>query len=159
MAIYCVLTPLAAVGVPDLPDRVRFEKQGFSWSALLFGPVWLLARGLWRAFVGWFAFAALILLAARYDVISAGAAVLLIVLLQIYLGFAGRAEAAAAFERAGWRLDDIAVGADRASAERSYFIRWREAPAPAALAPRPSRSGGPPPQPHHIIGLFPEAGG
>jgi hypothetical protein len=159
MAVYCVLTPLAAAGVPDVPDRVRFEKQGFSFGALLFGPVWLLARGLWRAFVGWCALVALILVAARYDLISSDVALVLIVLLQIYLGFTARGEAAAAYERAGWRLADIAVGADRASAERSYFSRWRETTPPASAPPPPRRPGGPSSHPHHIIGLFPEAGG
>ena len=48
----------------------------FRWAALLFGPLWLLARGLWRPLIGYVVLgAAIVALARRYGWLGAGAAV------------------------------------------------------------------------------------
>ena len=36
----------------DRAERLAFVRDGFSWSAALFTPVWLLAHRLWWPFAG-----------------------------------------------------------------------------------------------------------
>jgi hypothetical protein len=61
------------VHVPPTTDRMGrpsrraplLVREGFSWGALLFGPVWFLAHRLWLPAVLWLAAAAAALLLAR----------------------------------------------------------------------------------------------
>ena len=154
MTIYSVHVPSEAAATNAAADRVHFERQGFAWAAFFFGPFWLLARGLWRALIVWLIVAAFVGVALERGYISAEAVKLLAFLSALYLGFAASSLASAAYDRGLWRLADVAIGPDRASAERNFFSRWS-----AAEAPPPRRSP-PPPPPHasEIIGLFPDAG-
>jgi len=154
MTIYSVHLPVDGAPPASAEDRVHFERQGFVWSAFLFGPLWLLARGFWRAFIVWCLIAALVIAAADLGHISVGVAFVLAFLSAFYLGLEGSSIAAAAFDRAGWRLADVAIGENRAAAERSFFSRWRADDAPT----RQRRAANAPP-PIGVIGLFPEAGG
>ena len=147
-----------AAGPAALEDRVHFERQGFSWPAFLFGPFWLISRGLWRVLAIWLVAAVLAILAVRLGQLTGGAVFGLGFVAALYLGFEGPNLASAALQRAGWRLADVAVGAHRGDAERSFFLRGAETASP----PSGSRSAGanpPPLAPSHVIGLFPEAGG
>jgi hypothetical protein len=153
MAIYSVHLPQDGASIESAADRVHFERQGFAWAAFFFGPFWLLSRGLWRALVVWCVFAALVVAAVSLRHISGCAALALALLSAFFLGVEGSSIAAAAFDRAGWRFADIAIGENRATAERNFFARWRdETPAPPRRAMNVSSSVG-------VIGLFPEAGG
>jgi hypothetical protein len=135
-------------------ENVHFERQGFAWAAFFFGPFWLLARGLWRALLVWLIGAGLVGAALSQGFISSETGQLLVFLSALYLGFAGSNLAAAAHDRGRWRLADVAVGADRATAECNFFSRWAPGDAPAPRRPAPP----PPPHGSDIIGLFPDAG-
>lgn len=154
MTIYSVHVPAEAAASNAAADRVHFERQGFAWAAFFFGPFWLLARGLWRALLAWLIGAALVGGAMGQGYISTETGQILAFISALYLGFAGSGLAAAAYDRGRWRLSDIAIGPDRATAERNFFSRWSpvEAPPPRRSAPPP------PPQAGDIIGLFPDAG-
>jgi hypothetical protein len=154
MTIYSVHVPSNGPAFNVAADRVHFERQGFAWAAFFFGPFWLLARGLWRALLVWLIGAALVGVALALGYISEDAAKLLAFLAALYLGLAGSGLASAAYDRGRWRLADIAIGPDRATAERNFFSRWS-----AAETPSPRRSSPPPPPPGgDIIGLFPDSG-
>ena len=154
MTIYSVHLPADGAASASVAEKAHFERQGFSWRAFVFGPLWLLARGLWLAILAWCLLALLVGLAVGYDYLPAGAAGGLMLLAAIYIGFEGRSLADAAMERSGWRLVDVALGDRLVDAERGFFLRWPGETAP----PPPPRPIGPPP-PAHVIGLFPEAGG
>jgi hypothetical protein len=147
--------------LPGAPDPVagaegaKFLREGFSWSAFLFGPLWLLAHGLWRPLLVWCVGALIAGLVVSYGFLPAAAEVWLYLLSALFIGLEGRGFAAAAAERGGFCLVDIAVGDDRLAAERSFFSRWLVDPEPAPLGPRPNTPFAPP----HVIGLFPESGG
>lgn len=155
MAIYRVHLPSGAPDPAVIAEGAKFLREGFCWPAFLFGPVWLLARGLWRPLVLWCLGALIVGLAIFYGRASGAVGFWLYVLSVFYLGFEGQSFAAAALERAGLRLADIAAGADRLAAERSFFSRWLADAAPAPFAARPNT----PIAPAHVIGLFPESGG
>ena len=156
MAIYRVHTP---VGLDPLSqaDRTRFVREGFSTWALIFGPLWLLARRQWLALLVWIAGAMLVGAAISAGLAPEHTAGALYWLSAVYLGFEGRNLVSAALERSGAPLVDIAAGPDLATAERVFFSRWSgAAEAPKTPAPRAAAATAPP---HSIIGLFPEAGG
>jgi hypothetical protein len=156
MTIYRVLLPTDASDPIDIAERASFHREGFCWPALLFGPAWLLARGLWRPLGAWCLGALVVALALRQGVLPGSGAAWLYILGAILLGLEGRDFVAAATERKGFRLVDIVAGSDDATAERAFFARWRPDAAPAPNVP--ARPNVPLAQPH-VIGMFPEAGG
>lgn len=166
MAIYAAH---AAKGPATLAgaDRVRLAPQGFSWPAFLFGPFWLLAKGLWRALLVWLA--ADILLAVAAATLGLGPQPLTLAQLAIalFLGLEGGALRSAALERSGLPLADIVAAPDEDLALRAFFARWLEndpTPQPAAAAPpaplsTPIRTTGAASLRQPVIGLFPDSGG
>jgi hypothetical protein len=155
MAIYRVHLPLGAPNQAVAAEGAKFLREGFCWPAFLFGPLWLLARGLWRPLVLWGLGALIVGFAIFYGRASGAVGFWLYVLSVVFLGFEGQNYATAALERGGFGLADIAAGADRLAAERSFFSRWLADVAPTPLAARPNT----PIAPAHVIGLFPESGG
>jgi hypothetical protein len=155
MRFFRVLLPQAGAEPAEMADRAKFIREGFCWPALLFGPCWLLARGLWRPLGVWCLGAVLAALAFRYGHVSRDAGGWLYLLSALYLGFEGRSLVAAAVERRGFALVDVVAGADRAGAERAFFSRWLADREVVVSAARPNV---PVAQPH-VIGMFPEAGG
>ena len=133
-------------------------RVGFVWPALVFGPLWLIARRLWRPLGLWIVAAALAGGATAYGLLNPGAAFWLYVLAALYLGFEGRALEAAALTRRGRPLADIVCAADSSGAERAFFARAAEL-AEAGPPPAPPRGGPAAGASHAVIGLFPEAGG
>ena len=156
MATYRVLLPTAGADPGSLGERASFQREGFSWPALLFGPFWLLARGLWRPLGVWCLGAFLVALMLRHGSLSSGGAAWLYLLGVVFLGFEGRSFVGAAIERRGFAPVDVVTGADRIAAERAFFIRWL-----AAIDVAPSAATRPhiPVAQPQVIGLFPEAGG
>lgn len=155
MAIYRVLLPARAADPAALAARAVFVRDAFCWPAFLFGPLWLLTRGLWLALGAWCLGAGIVVAGAHFAGAPEIAVEALYWLGALWLGLEGPGLVAAARRRSGYRLVDIAVGADASAAELGFFSRWRAEPAPPANPPpRPA-----PASPAHIIGLFPEAGG
>jgi hypothetical protein len=155
MAIYTVHCPAGEADAATL-ERARFVRLGFSWAALLFGPIWLLAQRLWRPLGVFILAAALAGFAATQGVLGGGGLFWLYILYALYLGFEGRAYLAAALERRGRPLTDIVCAADISSAERGFFARGLAQGAQRPVSP-PTRPPHSPPPPQ-VLGLFPEAG-
>ncbi|THD42265.1 MAG: DUF2628 domain-containing protein [Bradyrhizobium sp.] len=158
-AVHCAVDPRAP---EEALMRARLMRLGFVWLAALFGPLWLAARGLWRALALWIVLAALIAAASAHGLIGPGGGLLLYIVSALYLGFEGRALQGAALARGGRPLADIVCASDRASAERDFFARRLIEPSP--LSTQSVAAGDAPPQPPgqmsgHVLGLFPEAGG
>jgi hypothetical protein len=158
------MTIFAAHCAPEFPpsaealEQARVYRVGFVWPALVFAPLWLIARRLWRPLALWIVAAALAGGATAYGLLNPGAAFWLYVLAALYLGFEGRALEAAALTRRGRPLADILCAADSSGAERAFFARAAEL-ADAPRPPAPPRGGPAAGAPHAVIGLFPEAGG
>jgi len=147
--------PVGAADPAAIAERADFIREGFSWPALLFGPLWLLARGLWRALGLWFVGALAVALATYYGRAPDFTASWLYWLSAAWLGLEGQGFVAAARQRAGFRLVDIVIGADSGAAEHAFFSRWLAQSAPPAPAARPNV----PVAQANVIGMFPEAGG
>lgn len=155
MAIFAVHCSTGEADAAAALERARFVRLGFSLGAFLFGPVWLLARRLWRPLALFVVGAALVGFAAACGFIAPGAVFWLYVAYAFYLGFEGRAFLTAALTRRGLPLADLVCAADLSAAEIGFFSRG-VAPAASRAASAPSRPPHfPPPQ---ILGVFPEAG-
>lgn len=143
MRLYAIHAPIGAA-----TEDVRAARTGFSFAALIFGPLWLLGRGLWLVLAGYVLFAALAFLLAHFGLLRPVALLGFYALGHLYLGVEGRALALASWSRSGWPLVDVvhahsALEAEKISLERAY--------APASPR-REVAPGGP-----DVIGLFPES--
>jgi Protein of unknown function (DUF2628) len=148
--------PLYSESGSEHSDLVRavFVPEKFSWGAFIFGPLWLISRGLWIAFFLWLvAIVALSFAAAGW--LSQGAAFWIFVLIELFLGFEGNNLRRRALAWRGYRLVDIVAGKPQDMAERTFFARWpqRNVTAPAPSVPR---NIVPPVDPHSdVLGHFP----
>lgn len=142
----------------DALEQARVFRLGFVWPALIFGPLWLVARRLWRPLAAWIVAAALVAAATSHGLLDPDAGSWLYVLAALYLGVEGRALEAAALTRRGRPLADIVCAANSSGAEREFFARAAEL-AEAGPPPAPPRGGPAARASHAVIGLFPEAGG
>lgn len=160
MAFYQVMIPPPGSGGPrEEIECARLLPENFTWSAFVFGGLWLLSKRLWLAF----AFYALLwggLFYARSQLgFSGGGALLVQVAIGLFLGLEGQNLIARKLARQGWRLADVVEGPDLSSAERRFFERAvsegvAPRPLPPVVAPPRFAAAGTP-----VIGLFPEARG
>ena len=137
-------------------ERFVFVRDGFSWPAFLFAPLWMLRYRLWLAFVVYLL--VVFALGAATRVLGAGDWVLAIsVLVSLLVGFEASTLRRYGLARRRWKTVGVVVGDDLEAAERRFFDAWaagrvpRPAPTPAAGPAAPAPTG-------PIIGLFPEPG-
>src|SRR5687767_12407826 len=71
----------------DRAERLAFVRDGFSWSAALFTPIWLLAHRLWWPFAGYVAVQVLIALLGQTAVVHPGWLTLASLALGLLIGF------------------------------------------------------------------------
>ena len=156
MTVYTVLVPTqqgrqAAAQAILLPDR-------FSRAAFLFGPLWLLWHRVWRGLIGYATIVILTLWAARWLGLHAAPLLAAPTLLALYLGLEGPALRRQALERRGFQFVDVVSARNLEEAERAFFSRWADAPAPPAPPPAPPPQARPPARQDDVLGLFPEPG-
>lgn len=154
MAIYSVYLPRDAK--PEVvSDRAVFVRDGFSFWAFLFGPLWFLRHREWFGLVGWLVIAVLLSIAERWlgSVIGGG----LELILALATGIVANDIRCLSLAMRGFRESGVVEGQSREAAERRFFDSWltqpRPAPTPPAPVPHPARSA-----PSGVLGLFPESG-
>jgi uncharacterized protein DUF2628 len=125
----------------DRAERLVFIKDGFTWAAAIFGPLWMLVHRLWWALLGY------VLLAGTFELVGR-----MSVLDRRWLGLAGFAvnlliglEADTlrrwALERRGWRVLGVVTGRTLDECERRFLEAWL--PAQPILTPSaPSQPAG-----------------
>jgi hypothetical protein len=170
MRVYSVHEPPAR-GLDPLPDAERFVfvRDGFSFRAFLFAPLWMLWYRMWLVLAGY------VVLSAVVDtaLVTAGASqtdVLVVALLiALLIGLEASTLRRFTLSRRGWRNVGVISGDDLEDAERRFFETWvRELPAQRAVpmtpppAPPPASAAAPPSQGatqgSDVVGLFPEPG-
>jgi hypothetical protein len=157
MAVYTVHEPpRRSDDVLAHTDRFVFVRDGFSWPAFLFAPLWMVRHRLWLALIVYLL--VVFALGAATRVLGAGDWVLAIgLLVALLVGFEASTSRRYGLARRGWKMLGVVVGDDLESAERRFFDAWvvgrvpRPAPTPASGSAAPAPSG-------PIIGLFPEPG-
>ena len=135
--------------------NARFVRDGFSWAALVFGPLWLAYHRIWRGLIGWVIVASALYGLARLLHLPETSAALLSELLSLYLGFEGNGLLRAALERRTWPVLDVAYGRKLEDAELSFYQRFARS-TPTADIRQPTIGTMPKPQ-DDFLGLFPQA--
>jgi Protein of unknown function (DUF2628) len=175
MPVYTVHAPAADGGEAGrAADRFVFVRDGFSFWALLFGPLWLLWHRLWLALIGYIAVTVGVAVALALLHAGAGTRFTVMLLIALLMGLEAASLRRWTMSRRKWRQLDVVVADDEETAERRFFDRWtaqrrilsndqsaidRGAPPPTRDVPGQSFSR-PPSSPHSdIIGLFPQPGG
>ncbi len=105
---------------PRSIEDAAFVSQSFSWSAFLFGPLWLFAYRLWAGLAIWVV-ALLILIAASVTVVSSGASTLIAVALQVLLGLEASRLREGKLARQGFCLTGIIAAPGLDEAEAAFY--------------------------------------
>jgi hypothetical protein len=158
MAIYTVHQPPPRryEASPD-PERFVFVRDGFSFWAFLFGPLWMLRHRMWLVLFGYVAFVVALLVVLRLLRVGGGVAAFSGLMLAILVGMEAGTLRRFGLRRRGWNHLGVIAGDSVESAERRFFDLWLrgetlapESPVQTPPAPRPSAP--------EVIGLFPQPG-
>jgi len=166
MSVYTVHEPPSRAGAAAADvERFAFVRDGFSWWAFLFAPLWMLRHRMWLVLLGYVVVAGAIEIPVRMS----GGPVLATSLIGILLGLLVGLEAGTlrrfTLNRRGWKNLGVVSGDDREDAERRFFDAWLQrtnstpggprAPTPGPASATPIWRG---PLESDVIGLFPEPG-
>ncbi len=162
MAVYTVHEPPSKAGAAPEPERFVFVRDGFSFAALLFGPLWMLRHRMWLVLLGYAAVVVLLSVLVMRLHGSAAVGVSVGVLLALFVGFEAGTLRRFTLGRRGFRNIGIVVGDDLELAERRFFDAWVRndfsTSAAAAAAPAFAAAARLPHASSDVLGLFPEPG-
>ncbi|HMN73259.1 MAG TPA: DUF2628 domain-containing protein [Rhodoblastus sp.] len=100
----------------DRGGPLRLVPHRFAWAGFWFGPFWLLSQRLWGPSTVVAGIAIATILAARWGVLSAGAAELVWLLVSIFVGLEGHELRRRALIRRGASLAGFAYGLNEGDA-------------------------------------------
>lgn len=135
-------------------ERLVFIKDGFSFSALLLGPIWLLVNRMWLPLIAYAVIAFAIGTALEMLKVAPIWATLTGLALNFLIALEGDSLRRWTLERRGWQLVGTVVGRTTAECERRFFENWL--PTQSAQRVQPATVGtvpatGPlPPAPHDL---------
>jgi len=135
-------------------EKAVFVRDGFSWLAFLFSPLWLLANGMIVVLLAFFAISAAVAMAVERTLGMEMAAIVSIAL-ALWLGFEARALRRWSLSRRGWTMTAVVEGKRFETAERRYVaarLAERDASSPTRTPPG---SATPPPLPAGAAGARP----
>jgi hypothetical protein len=124
----------------DRAERLAFVRDGFSWSAALLTPIWMLAHRLWWPFAGYLAAETLLAMLARSDLIDPGWASVAGLALGLVVGFEADSLRRWSLKRRGWSTIGAVSGRNAEDCERRWFDIWL--PTQPILAQRAAPTGG-----------------
>lgn len=139
----------------DRAEGLVFVKDGFSWAAALFAPIWLLLHRMWWPLLGY------IVLSGLFELIRWGTNVgsdwitLAVIGLHLLIGFEADTLRRWTLDRSGARTLGSVSGRNADECERRFFEEWLPGqpliaqPSGSGAAPL---SGAPPPRNSPIIG-------
>ena len=139
------------------PERFAFVRDGFSFWAFVFGPLWMLRHRMWLVLVGYVGVSAVLEL--MFSLLGTTAAPRLGAgfLLSILVGMEAATLRRFTLGRRRWSNVGVIVADDLEAAERRFFDVWVKSggPAPRTISESQSRQLVPAPD---VIGLFPQPG-
>ena len=157
MAAFMVMTPPASGDALSDAVRTAFVKDGFSWVALFFAPLWALYHGLWLVLGAWVVVS--LAIGAIGDLVSMGAGQVLSLAFSLLFALEANQLRRWTLQRRGWELAGIVVGRDREDYERRYFERLLATGQTQNQTPAPERQRAGPPRAHAggtgVIGSMP----
>jgi hypothetical protein len=166
MPVYTVHEPPLRAGAAAADvERFAFVRDGFSWWAFLFAPLWMLWHRMWLVLISYVVVVGVIETPVRMSGAPAAAASLIGILLGLLVGLEAGTLRRFTLNRRGWKNLGVVSGDDLEDAERRFFDAWLRranspssaphAPSPPSPPAAPLRRG---PPGSGVIGLFPEPG-
>jgi hypothetical protein len=166
MSVYTVLEPPLRAGAAAADvERFAFVRDGFSWWAFLFAPLWMLRHRMWLALIGYLVIAGAIEAPVKLSGAPGFAASVIGLLLGLLVGLEAGTLRRFTLNRRGWKNLGVVSGDDLEDAERRFFDAWLQrtnstsggprAPTPGPASAAPIWRG---PSGSDVIGLFPEPG-
>jgi len=116
-----------AASLTGLAERVVLVKEGFSWPALLFGPVWLAWRGLWLALAFYVALILVVVAIAMLIGLPDGAVSLITMIINLLIALEGNSLYRWSLERRRYHERAIVAGGNLSEAEEHLFASWSTA--------------------------------
>jgi Protein of unknown function (DUF2628) len=168
MAVYTVhQPPLKKYEAAPDPERFAFVRDGFSFWAFVFGPLWMLRHRMWLVLVGYVAIVSAMEIAFRLVGAPGGSRTFAALMLALLIGMEAGTLRRFTLGRRRWRNVGTVVGSDREVVERRFFDSWVRgetlAPVVAQATVRPSAFAAPSARSaatsaQDVIGLFPQPG-
>jgi hypothetical protein len=118
-------------------DKLVFVKDGFSWMAALFGPLWMLVNRLWWALLGYIVAVVALRLTQKYGGLTESTVGLMTFGMNLLIGFEADTLRRWALDRKGWNMLGAVSGRNRDECERRFFDGWL----PSQPIIRPSGDG------------------
>ena len=166
MSVYTVHEPpLRAGAAASDVERFAFVRDGFSWWAFLFAPLWMLRHRMWLVFVCYAVISGGLATLVRIFGVPAAVVGLIGLLISLLVGLEAGTLRRFTLDGRGWKNLGVVSGDDREDAERRFFDAWLQrknspssvphTPMPGPAAAAPNRRG---PLGSDVLGLFPEPG-
>jgi hypothetical protein len=121
----------------DRAESLLFVKDGFTWSAAFFAPIWLIVHRLWWPLLAYVAIVGLFEAIRFLGIIDPGWITLANIGLHVLIGCEGDTLRRWSLERSGWRMLGSVSGKTAAECERRFFDRWL--PGQPVVAATPTR--------------------
>jgi len=108
----------------DRAESLVFVKDGFSWAAALFSPIWMLVYRLWWPLLGY------VVLSGLFELVRWGTSVgpewitLAAIALHLLIGLEADTLRRWMLDRNGWRTLGSVSGRNAAECERRFFELW-----------------------------------
>jgi len=130
--------PQPAADRMDRAESLVFVKEGFTWSAALFAPIWLLLHRLWWPLLGYVVLVGVLEAVRLIDIVNPGWITLASFVLHLLVGFEADTLRRWMLDRRGWRMLGSVSGRNAAECERRFFEHWlpHEPVIAAASGPR-----------------------
>jgi hypothetical protein len=160
MSVYTVHEPPQRfVAVPDV-ERFAFVRDGFSFWAFLFGPLWMLRHRMWLVLIGYVVILGALEAMVRMFGGSVAIGGFISLLVSLLVGLEAGTLRRFALNRRGWKTIGVVSGDDLEDAERRFFDAWVRRPAVPAVTPAatPAVPAQRMAQAPDVVGLFPEPG-
>jgi hypothetical protein len=157
MRIWTIHEPASAATSLERAEKLVFIKDGFSWLAFFFSPLWMLYHRLWLGTLLYVLISAATIAAGALLPLGGGSEFLLGFVPMLYAGFEGNDLRRRKLERRGYTQIGSVAAKSGIEAEVAYFANAPErAPetrpaGPALLKPLVQR----PVPDHGVLGLFP----
>jgi uncharacterized membrane protein len=120
----------------DRAERLVFVKDGFSWTAAVFTPIWLIVHRLWWPLLGYILL--IVLCTWLGSLFDSGWSTLATLALHLLIGLEADTLRRWGLQRRGWRTVGSVTGRTAEECERRFFDMWL--PAQPVIA---AGSGGP----------------
>ena len=138
MVVFNVYEPPETTGDRlDRAERLAFVKDGFHWWAALVPVIWLPIKGLWIEFLVFLVGVGVITWFLEAIGVSNEFVSVLLLIVQIVIGFEATNIQGAALERRGWRMAGTVTGRSREDCEVRFLTTWLNEQPQASTFPSP----------------------